>query len=40
MTTQRLAIVSAMHEELRALMPGLQEPHTTSPRGARSTPAR
>jgi adenosylhomocysteine nucleosidase len=29
MTTPRLAIVSAMHEELRALLPALHEPHTT-----------
>jgi adenosylhomocysteine nucleosidase len=28
MTPQRLAIVSAMHEELRALLPALHEPHT------------
>lgn len=35
MTTQRLAIVSAMHEELRALLPGLHEPHTTVLAGRR-----
>src|SRR5205085_7812862 len=35
MTTQRLAIVSAMHEELRALLPALHEPHTTVVAGRR-----
>jgi adenosylhomocysteine nucleosidase len=35
MTTQRLAIVSAMHEELRALLPALHEPHTTVIAGRR-----
>ena len=28
MTSPRLAIVSAMHEELRALLPSLQDPRT------------
>lgn len=35
MAVRRLAIVSAMHEELRALVPGLKEPHTVVIAGRR-----